>query len=92
MFDARISGVTRFGLFVTIEANGASGIIPLATLPDDRWELDRAGHAMTGRRSRKTFALGQPVAVQLVSATPRTGGMVFALSQDASRRPASRRR
>jgi ribonuclease R len=92
MFDARISGVTRFGLFVTIEANGASGIIPLATLPDDRWDLDRAGRGMTGRRTRKTFALGQPVTVQLVSATPRTGGMVFALAQGASRKPASRRR
>jgi len=40
VFDARISGVTRFGLFVTLEANGASGIVPLASLPDDRWIED----------------------------------------------------
>jgi ribonuclease R len=100
MFDARISGVTRFGLFVTIEANGASGIIPLATLPGDRWDLDKSGHSMTGRRTRLTFTLGQPVAVQLASATPRTGGMVFQLPQagaraaarGGSRRPPSRRR
>jgi ribonuclease R len=81
MFDARISGVTRFGLFVTVEANGASGIVPLASLPDDRWQLDEAGHRMAGRSTGLTFSLGQPVEVQLASATPRTGGMVFRLMQ-----------
>jgi len=81
MFDARISGVTRFGLFVTVEANGASGIVPLASLPDDRWQLDEAGHRMVGRSTGLTFSLGQAVEVQLVSATPRTGGMVFRLMQ-----------
>nr|WP_137176672.1 ribonuclease R [Roseomonas sp. AR75] len=85
MFDARISGVTRFGLFVTVEANGASGIVPLASLPDDRWQLDGAGHAMTGQRTRLTYSLGQAVEVQLVSATPRTGGMVFRLMQGDGR-------
>jgi ribonuclease R len=81
VFEARISGVTRFGLFVTVEENGASGIVPLASLPDDRWQLNEAGHAMTGRSTRLTFTLGQPVEVQLASATPRTGGMVFRLMQ-----------
>jgi ribonuclease R len=84
-FDARISGVTRFGLFVTVEENGASGIVPLASLPDDRWQLDQAGHSMTGRRTGLTFSLGQPVEVQLMSATPRTGGMVFRLGTEAAR-------
>jgi len=95
MFDARISGVTRFGLFVTVEENGASGIVPLASLPDDRWQFDETGHAMTGRSTGLTFTLGQPVEVQLASATPRTGGMVFRLMQGDPRaagrrgRPAS---
>ncbi|MGG5821849.1 ribonuclease R [Falsiroseomonas sp. HW251] len=94
LFEARISGVTRFGLFVTVESNGASGIVPLATLPDDRWQLDETGHGMTGRSTGLSFALGQPVEVQLVSATPRTGGMVFRLMQGdpraGQRRPALR--
>jgi ribonuclease R len=85
MFDARISGVTRFGLFVTVEENGASGIVPLASLPDDRWQFDETGHGMTGRSTRLTFTLGQPVEVQLASATPRTGGMVFHLMQGDTR-------
>ncbi len=81
MFDARISGVTRFGLFVTVEANGASGIVPLASLPDDRWIEDQARHVLSGQRTGLSFALGQAVEARLVEATPRTGGMVFHLMQ-----------
>jgi ribonuclease R len=82
-FEARISGVTRFGLFVTLEENGASGIVPLGSLPDDRWDLDEATQTLAGRRTGLTFSLGQAVEARLVEATPRTGGMVFHLMQGA---------
>jgi len=85
-FAARISGVTRFGLFVTVEENGASGIVPLGALPDDRWFHDEAQHALTGRRTGLTFTLAQPVEVMLAEATPRTGGMVFHLLQGVPER------
>ena len=85
-FAARISGVTRFGLFVTVEENGASGFVPLATLPDDRWFHDESRHALTGRRTGLTFTLAQPVEVLLREATPRTGGLVFHLLQGDPRR------
>jgi len=85
-FEARISGVTRFGLFVTLEANGASGIVPLGSLPDDRWFEDEARHALVGQRTGLTFSLGQAVEARLVEATPRTGGMVFHLMQGVPQR------
>jgi ribonuclease R len=89
MFDARISGVTRFGLFVTLVENGATGIIPLASLPDDRWQHDEARQALTGRHTRLTFSLGAAVEVRLVEANARTGGMVFHIMQGVpSRKPA----
>ncbi|MEO3470903.1 ribonuclease R [Roseomonas sp. CAU 1739] len=80
-FAARISGVTRFGLFVTLEENGASGIVPLGSLPDDRWDLDEATQSLAGRRTRMIFRLGDAVEARLAEATPRTGGMVFHLMQ-----------
>ncbi|MBK1662125.1 ribonuclease R [Paracraurococcus ruber] len=94
VFEARISGVTRFGLFVTLEANGASGIVPIASLPDDRWTEDQArqarhGRMLSGQRTGLTFTLGQAVEARLVEATPRTGGLVFHLMQGVPpRRPA----
>jgi ribonuclease R len=87
LFDARISGVTRFGLFVTVEENGASGIVPLGSLPDDQWRHDEATQTLAGRRTGLTFSLGQPVEARLAEATPRTGGMVFHLMQGAPERP-----
>jgi ribonuclease R len=90
VFDARISGVTRFGLFVSLEENGASGLIPFAALPDDRWQVDEAGHHMTGRSTGLVFSLGQGVEVRLREATPITGGLVFGLQHGVPSSPSRR--
>jgi ribonuclease R len=89
VFAARISGVTRFGLFVTIVEGGASGLVPLASLPDDFWMHDDATHTLSGRRTRVSFRLGQDVEVRLAEASPVTGGLVFHIHQGA---PQHRRR
>jgi len=76
-FAARISGVTRFGLFVTVMETGASGIVPFATLPDDYWHYDEREQTLTGRRTQKVYRLAEEVEVLLSEANPVTGGMVF---------------
>jgi ribonuclease R len=78
-FAARISGVTRFGLFVTLSATGASGLVPLSALPDDFWIHDEATKSLTGRRTRMSFYLAQTLDVRLVEASPITGGLIFAV-------------
>ena len=62
---ARISGVTRFGLFVTVSDSGASGIVPTSSLPDDFWMHDERAQTLSGRRTRLTFRLGQEVEARL---------------------------
>jgi len=76
-FDARISGVTRFGLFVTIDASGASGLVPMRALPDDYWILDEQRHTLTGRHSGTVFAIGALLPVRLTEANAVTGGLAF---------------
>jgi ribonuclease R len=76
-FAARISGVTRFALFVTVTESGASGIVPVSTLPDDYWQHDAREQTLTGRRTREVFRLAQEVEVRLVEASPVTGSLVF---------------
>ena len=76
-FAARISGVTRFGLFVTVTETGATGIVPFASLPDDYWQFDEREQTLTGRRCQQVFRLAQEVDVLLSEANPVTGGMVF---------------
>jgi ribonuclease R len=85
MFDARISGVTRFGLFVTLTETGASGMIPLAGLPDDFWMHDETTQSLSGRRSRMVFHLAQAVSVRLSEARPLTGGLLFQVAVSGNR-------
>jgi ribonuclease R len=85
-FTARISGVTRFGLFVSLAATGASGIVPISTLPDDYWQHDEGEQTLTGRRTRIVFRLAQDVEVRLAEASPVTGGLVFHILSGVPRR------
>ena len=89
-FAARVSGVTRFGLFVSLAETGASGLLPLSALPDDYWMHDEASKSLTGRRTRMSFHLAQMLDVRLVEASPVTGGLIFGLVPPAV--PAARRR
>ena len=89
-FRGRISGVTRFGLFVKLEETGADGLIPISTLGDEFFVHDEVRHALVGRQSGTTYQLGQTVAVRLVEAAPITGGLRLELLDGGT--PASKRR
>ncbi len=79
VFAARVSGVTRFGLFVTLDETGADGLVPVRSLPDDYYIHDEARHSLVGRRSGRAYRLGDAVEVLLVEAQPVTGSLVFHL-------------
>ena len=78
-FAARISGVTRAGLFVALAETGADGLIPISTLPSDFYDHDERRHRLLGRRFGRSFTLGESVTVRLVEANAVTGSLVFAL-------------
>ena len=79
LFTGRISGVTRFGLFIRLDESGADGLIPASTLPDDQYEHDERAHALVGQRTGRTYRLGAAVKVMLTEADPLTGSTLFAL-------------
>ncbi|HYZ62959.1 MAG TPA: ribonuclease R, partial [Acetobacteraceae bacterium] len=91
-FPARVSGVQRFGLFVTLPENGASGLVPMNLLPEDYWIYDESSQSLEGRRRRMRFRLAQEVQVRLVEASPLTGGMIFQIPEPARPEPRPRRR
>ncbi len=78
-FEGTITGVTRFGLFVDLKENGASGIVPMRSLPQDFYVHDEKSHALVGRRSGRVFRLGAPVTVMLMEADGLTGSTVLNL-------------
>jgi ribonuclease R len=78
-FTGRVSGVTRFGLFVTLAESGGNGLVPISTLPDDRYDHDERHHALVGRRWGRTYRLGDTVRVILVEADAITGSLAMNL-------------
>jgi ribonuclease R len=75
VFEGQISGVTRFGLFVTLEPSGADGIIPISTLYDDYYVYDEDNHCLSGRKTGQIYRLADKVAVRLHEADPLTGSL-----------------
>jgi ribonuclease R len=82
-FEGRISGVTRFGLFIRLDETGADGLVPVSSLGSDWFEHDEPRHRLIGRSSRAVFQLGQNVRVRLMDADPVKGGLVFQIVEVA---------
>jgi ribonuclease R len=83
-FDARVTGVTRFGLFVRLADLGAEGLIPIRALGGDYFHHDERQQALIGQRTRLTYRMGDALKVKLMEAAPLTGGLRFELA-DGSR-------
>src|SRR6516164_9398717 len=83
IFAGRISGIAEFGLFVSLTENGANGLVPISTLPDDYYERDERAHRLIGRRSGRVFQIGDEVSVRLVEADAIGGRVVFQIHADA---------
>ena len=95
-FTARISGVSRAGLFVALDETGAEGIIPISRLGEERFFADENNMYLTGGTTSLTFRIGETVEVELQEATPMQGGLLFSLldggTYDANAKRASGRR
>ena len=75
VFDGRIAGVTRAGLFVRLNENGADGFIPASRLSEEYWIHDEAHAALVAQRSGMRYEMGMLVQVKLMEATPRVGSI-----------------
>ncbi|HWC63889.1 MAG TPA: RNB domain-containing ribonuclease, partial [Rhizomicrobium sp.] len=82
LFEGRITGVTKFGLFVRLKESGAEGLLPARALGAEYFRFDERRQAMIGERSGESFRLGDSVKVKLVEAAPVTGGLRFELAGD----------
>jgi ribonuclease R len=87
-FDGRITGVTRFGLFVRLAETGADGLVPVSKLGDEYFVHDDRSHALVGERTGARWPLGMTVRVRLQEATPITGGLLFEMLSEPA--PADR--
>ncbi|RUY90388.1 ribonuclease R [Mesorhizobium sp. M7A.F.Ca.CA.001.12.2.1] len=90
-FDARISGVTKSGLFVQLPQYGADGFIPVSTLGGDYYIYDETARSLFGERSGKGYQLADRVEVRLIEVAPMAGAMRFEMLTDPKPLPGSKR-
>lgn len=90
-FDARISGVTKSGLFVQLPQFGADGFIPVSSLNDDYYIFDETARALCGDRTGKGYQLADRVEVRLIEVLPLAGAMRFEMLTEPKPLPGSKR-
>lgn len=78
VYEAIISTVTSFGIFVTLD-NCVEGLIPINSLHDDYYNFDQDKMILVGKTNNRIFTLGQKVKVKLVSVDKKTRKIDFAL-------------
>ncbi len=64
-FEGVIAGVTRFGVFVELNDIYIEGLLHINSLGDDFYHFDQAQQRLVGERSRRVYALGDAVSVQV---------------------------
>jgi ribonuclease R len=62
-FDAVITDVRGNGLFVELTESMTFGYIPAGSLTDDQYQLNAAGTALVGRRTKRTLTLSAHIDV-----------------------------
>ena len=65
VFSGVISGVTEWGIYVELEDNKCEGMVHIRELPGDFYEFDEEQFRIKGRRTGKTFQLGDKVDVEV---------------------------
>lgn len=65
-FDGRIVDVTGFGVFVELDKIYVEGLVHITALENDYYHYDPIHHLLRGKRSGRTYHLGDPLRVIVV--------------------------
>lgn len=91
VFDGTVSETTGFGMFVELD-NSIEGMIRLEALKGDYYEYDEASGVLLGRRSGRTYRIGDRVRVAVAGADIQAGTIDFVLERDMTNRTFERKK
>jgi len=64
-FRALVISTQRFGLFLELEDLFVEGLVPIETLPGDRYNYQENARKIVGERTRREFSIGDELTVRL---------------------------
>jgi ribonuclease R len=79
VYPGIITGVTDFGIFIEIIETKSEGMVRLADMKDDFYELEERNYRIIGRRRKKVYRLGDQVRTRIkkTDVDRRTIDLVF---------------
>jgi len=80
IFPAIISGVTGFGLYLTLDGTYISGMIPIATMTDDYYLHDARRYRLIAQTSNRMYQLGDRILAKLDHVDLTTKRISFSLA------------
>ena len=81
VFDGTISGVTSFGIFVSLDGVYVEGLVHVTELGNDYYQFDPARHTMTGERSHHVYRLSDRLKVKIARVDLETSRIDFSLAE-----------
>ncbi|MEW5864219.1 MAG: ribonuclease R [Pseudomonadota bacterium] len=77
VFAGRITGVTAFGLFVTLDEYFVDGLVHISELGRDYFRFEPKRHMLLGERTGRRYRLADPIRVKLVRVDVESRKMDF---------------
>jgi ribonuclease R len=91
-FDALIISIQKYGLFVELTDLFVEGLVPIETLPGDRYTFQENVRKIVGQRTRREFSIGQRVRVILDRVDPLERKLQFAIVEREPQRRTKKKR
>ncbi len=81
-FDGTVSGVTSFGLFVTLDGLAIDGLVHITELGRDYFHFDAVRHALVGEHTGVTYQLAARVRVKVARVDMEQSKIDFVLADE----------
>ena len=91
-FTGLIISVTKFGFFVELTDLFIEGLVPLATLSDDRYVFHENTRQIIGQRTHKTYSIGDTAHVLVDRIDPVLHKINFAIVEEQPLRPTKKQK
>ena len=86
-FDGTISGVTHFGLFVTLDGLNIDGLVHVTELGPDYFHFDAIRHALVGERTHASWRLADRIRIKVARVDLEQTKIDFVLAADDGAQP-----
>ena len=83
-YKGSVRGVSKSGLFITIDNPSADGFVPITKLPGRRYKFNSIKKCLVSHMSGSSYNLGDDVLVRVIEASAFTSTVIFEVLSDKS--------